>query len=69
MIWQEDDLMTVRDLIQSILEIKDKDFKKNNSYNDLKKVVRSKLNKISSDAVQEICYLLTVGEEKKNEDD
>lgn len=69
LIWQEDDLMTVRDLIQSILEIKDKDFKKINSYNDLKKVVRSKLNKISSDAVQEICYLLTVGEEKKNEDD
>ena len=69
LIWQEDDLIMVRDLIQSILEIKDKDFKKINSYNDLKKVVRSKLNKISKDAVQEICYLLTVGEEKKNEDD
>lgn len=52
-----------------ILEIEDKDFKKINSYNEPKKVVRSKLNKISSDAVQEICYLLTVGEEKKNEDD
>lgn len=69
LIWHEDDLIMVRDLIQSILEIKDKDFKKINSYNDLKKIVRSKLNKISSDAVQEICYLLTVGEEKKNEDD
>lgn len=69
LIWQEDDLIMVRDLIQSILEIKDKDFKKINSYNDLKKVVRSKLNKISKDAVQEICYLLTVGEEKRNEDD
>lgn len=66
LIWREDELIMIRDLIQEILEINNKEFKKNNNLNDLKKIVRSRLNKMEQTAIEEICYLLTVGEENSS---
>jgi len=68
MIWKQEELYDLKHLIQALLEIHDKELSKVNNSDELSAIVRSKLRRMTHADINEICYILTLNEEEKEND-
>ncbi|MCI9602744.1 MAG: DUF87 domain-containing protein [Ruminococcus sp.] len=67
LVWRETQITQVRNLIQAILGIRDKDLENMKDPKDLQTLAASRLKKMSTNTVREICYLLTIEEAKEDD--
>ncbi len=63
LIWKKEDMAKLSALINSILEIHDKDYENNRTPTAFKSYVGDKLIKLSPKELEKICYVLTYSEE------
>ena len=60
LMWNEKDLLKLRNLLRCILGITEEMIAEVSDANELKKLVVSRVNKLNDEAINEICYLITL---------
>lgn len=66
LVWKEDELPKLQRLMKAVLEIDDKQLMRVSSPEALRKLVTSRLEKLKSENIEEICFVLTWTKEEKN---
>lgn len=61
--WKEDEISDLQDILRSILALTDREIEKLSSPKDLEMFISSKLNRMDSSKIHEICYVLTLRKE------
>ena len=61
--WKEDEISDLQDILRSILALTDRELEKLSSPKDLEMFISSKLNRMASSKIHEICYVLTLRKE------
>ena len=62
LVWEENELKTLKELLIDVLEISEANIKKINTADDLKKLVFDKVIKINEENIEKICYVITMSE-------
>ena len=64
-VWEKDNISILSELVWEVLGIKEKDFAIIDNPQQLEKYVEEKIKRMPSGSVKDICYIITVGKEKK----
>ncbi len=59
LVWKEEQLPELSELVKAILDISDKEIEKLGSPDDLRELVRSRLKRINEDRLEDVCFVLT----------
>ena len=63
MLWREEEISNLRSLIQKVLEINDNEFSVYSTTESFRKMVSNRLDRMTEEDVDKVCYLLTIPEE------
>ena len=67
LIWEKENLGELQTLVREVLGINDNDLIHSTTPDSIRRLVRLKLGPINNKAIEEICFLLTYGEDKYND--
>lgn len=62
--WKKSDLPKLQQLVQEVINIKDEDLQEIDTLDDLRNAVKSRINNCNEKEIDDICYILTITEDK-----
>ncbi len=62
LIWKKEELSKLQKLVQAVLGVSDKDLTKIEFPEELRRLVKTKLAKLTDDEIDDVCYILTIRE-------